>query len=282
MVSLPLRPPRAMGAPLGPSLPSSRQGPFMSPHGLKPIIHGVLGALRTEADSSEASGLTVPHMLSPWTLMLSFLCVHSVQGHLCPSCPLTPHTALSIPTKPSTPASQSIPVTTARPSQPAHGVTSPEDRHLVWQKWQAKICPWPAGRHGATPRGCPRPLPRPPYRLSARRHTARQKCSAELLLPPDCREKVGVGRGGGGGRPVWGGRHAHSSQMGRQIHRALHPSGQCSASRGPAGVGDRLVRVWRGLGRLGGSFCHRQKLKRGFSQRVCVSGNTPGWRPPPG
>lgn len=77
-------------------------------------------------------------------------------------------------------------------------------------------------------------------------------------------------------------RCTHSSQMSWQIHRALYPSGQCSASRGPAGVGERIVRVWRGLKRLGGGFCHRQKLKRGLSQCLCVSRNTPGWQPPPG
>lgn len=36
-----------------------------------------------------------------------------------------------------------------------------------------------------TPTRIPLPLPWAPYRLSARRHTVRQKCSAELLLPPD-------------------------------------------------------------------------------------------------
>lgn len=46
--------------------------------------------------------------------------------------------------------------------------------------------------------------------------------------------------------------------------------------------GERLVRVWRGLGRLWDSFCHRQKLKRELSQCLCVSVNTLGLQPPPG
>lgn len=49
----------------------------------------------------------------------------------------------------------------------------------VWVAWRS---PHPPSSRSDQ---APAPSPQAPYRLSARRHTARHKCSAELLLPPD-------------------------------------------------------------------------------------------------
>lgn len=136
------------------------------------------------------------------------------------------------------------------PHSPAHGVTSPENRHLVWLvvTWYGKN-----GRRrsvhcrlqgteptalGPAPSSPSAPLPS----LCSAAHSPAEVQHRAALASRLQGESV-CWQGWRRGEAGVGGRCAHSSQMGWQIHRALYPSGQCSASRGPAGVGERPVRV---------------------------------------
>lgn len=78
-----------------------------------------------------------------------------------------------------------------------------------------------------TPPPASGPLCPGPHRLSARRHTARQKCSAALLLPPDWKEKAGVGW-----REEWAGETASSLHGGW----ALPPARSVLHAEGPTGA----------------------------------------------
>lgn len=106
-----------------------------------------------------------------------------------------------------------------------------------------KICRWLAGQHGADPPGpaccsdrAPPPSPSAPSpSLCSAAHSPTEVQHGAALasgLKGESGCWLEQGKRGRSGRG-WD-RCAHGRQMGQQIQRALHPNGQCSASRGPA------------------------------------------------